>query len=175
MALLSLVILQNWPSSRLTLHPHCTFLNVIAEARNGTSSYMKSSHIFHWMFKCLLIKLGIMPGKVCVHMNVVFTDVKKFLACSTQMYSLLGFCWHFGDNVHACQSMMTSSNGNIFRVTGHLYGEFTGSRWIPHTKASDAELWCFLWSVSGDLRRCRAHYDVTVMLWQIAAETLIAA
>ena len=22
------------------------------------------------------------------------------------------------------------------------------SRWIPHTKASDAELWCFLWSLS---------------------------
>ena len=44
--------------------------------------------------------------------------------------------------------MMTSSNGNIFRVTGHLCGEFTGPRWIPHTKASDAELWCFLWSAS---------------------------
>ena len=43
-------------------------------------------------------------------------------------------------------SMMTSSNGNIFRVTGHLWGEFTGPRWIPLTKASDAELWCFLWS-----------------------------
>ena len=42
--------------------------------------------------------------------------------------------------------MMTSSNGNIFRVTGHLCGEFTGPRWIPRTKASDAELWCFLWS-----------------------------
>ena len=41
--------------------------------------------------------------------------------------------------------MMTSSNGNIFRVTGHLCGEFTGLRWIPRTKASDAELWCFLW------------------------------
>ena len=27
--------------------------------------------------------------------------------------------------------MMTSPNGNIFRVTGHLYGEFTGPRWIP--------------------------------------------
>ena len=26
---------------------------------------------------------------------------------------------------------MTSSNGNIFRVTGHLCGEFTGHRWIP--------------------------------------------
>ena len=34
--------------------------------------------------------------------------------------------------------MMTSSNGSIFRVTGHLCGEFTGHRWIPHTKASDA-------------------------------------
>ena len=44
--------------------------------------------------------------------------------------------------------MMTSSNGNIFRVTGHLCGEFTGLRWIPRTKASDAELWCFLWCPS---------------------------
>ena len=42
--------------------------------------------------------------------------------------------------------MMTSSNGNIFRVTGPLYGEFTGPRWIPLTKASDAQLWCFIWS-----------------------------
>ena len=44
--------------------------------------------------------------------------------------------------------MMTSSNGNIFRVTGHLCGEFTDLRWIPHTKASDAELWWFLWSAN---------------------------
>ena len=42
--------------------------------------------------------------------------------------------------------MMTSSNGNIFRVTGPLWGENNGHRWIPLTKASDAELWCFLWS-----------------------------
>ena len=45
-------------------------------------------------------------------------------------------------------SMMTSSNGNIFRVIGPLCGEFTGPWWIPSTKASDAELWCFLWSAS---------------------------
>ena len=69
--------------------------------------------------------------------------------------------------------MMTSSNGNIFRVTGPLCGEFTGHRWIPHTKASDAELYCFsIWAwingwvnnrKAGDLRRYRAHYDVTVI------------
>ena len=42
--------------------------------------------------------------------------------------------------------IMTSTNGSIFCVTSHLRGEFTGHRWIPRTKASDAELWCFLWS-----------------------------
>ena len=42
--------------------------------------------------------------------------------------------------------MMTSFNGNIFRVTGAVREESTGHRWIPFTKASDAELWCFLWS-----------------------------
>ena len=59
--------------------------------------------------------------------------------------------------------MMTSSNGNIFRVTGPLCGEFTG----PLTKASEAELWHFLWYTPdkrlNNLRRRRAHYDVTVM------------
>ena len=44
-------------------------------------------------------------------------------------------------------NMMTPSHGNIFRVTGLLCGEFAGHRWIPLTKASDSELWCFLWSV----------------------------
>ena len=69
--------------------------------------------------------------------------------------------------------MIESPNGSIFRVTGLLYGEFTGHRWIPLTKASDAELWLFLWSAwtdawvnnrdTGNLRRHRAHYSVTVM------------
>ena len=60
-----------------------------------------------------------------------------------------------------------------FCATGHLCGEFTGHRWIPRAKASDAELWCFkicAWindcvnnGEAGDLRRYRAHYAVTVM------------
>ena len=40
--------------------------------------------------------------------------------------------------------MMTSSNENIYRVTGPLWGEFTGHRWTPLTNASDVELWCVL-------------------------------
>ena len=60
--------------------------------------------------------------------------------------------------------MMTSSNGNIFRVTGHLCGEFTGPRWIPHTKTSDAELWCFF-----DLR---LHIRLSKQSWGWWFETL---
>ena len=41
---------------------------------------------------------------------------------------------------------MTSSNGNISASLAFLCRNFTGHLWIPHTKASDAELWCFLWS-----------------------------
>ena len=79
--------------------------------------------------------------------------------------------WHI---IIAYKIMMTSSNGNIFRVTGSLCGEFIGHRWILHANASDAELWCFLWCApwingwvnkceAGDLRRHRAHCDVIVM------------
>ena len=71
--------------------------------------------------------------------------------------------------------MMTSSNGNIFCITGPLRGESTSHRWIPLTKASDAELWCFslicAWTndeannwETGDLGRHHTHYHVTVMM-----------
>ena len=41
--------------------------------------------------------------------------------------------------------IMTSSNGNILCVTGPLFGNSLVMVNFP-TKASDAELWCFLWS-----------------------------
>ena len=54
----------------------------------------------------------------------------------------------------------------------------TGHRWIPLTKASDAELWCFFficaWTKywannrdAGDLIRYGDDYDVTVMLYNV--------
>ena len=65
--------------------------------------------------------------------------------------------------------MMTSSNGNIFRGTSFLSGEFTGHRSSPLTKANDAEFyaWSNMWANNGDagdLRRHGAHYNVTVMI-----------
>ena len=41
--------------------------------------------------------------------------------------------------------MITSFNGNIFYITGPLWGESTGHQWIPLKIASDVELWCFHW------------------------------
>ena len=68
--------------------------------------------------------------------------------------------------------MTTSSNGNIFRFTGHLCEKLsTDHRWIPCTKASGADMfslicaWINEWAhnrEAGDLSHHRAHYDVIV-------------
>ena len=74
---------------------------------------------------------------------------------------------------------MTSSNGNIFRVTGHLCGEFTGDgihrspvnslhkgQWRGALMFPLICVWINGWvnnGEAGDLRRYRAHYDVTLM------------
>ena len=69
--------------------------------------------------------------------------------------------------------MMTSSNGNIFRVTGPLCGEFTGPVNSSHKGQWRGALMFFFicawingWvnnREAGDLRRYHGHYDVTVM------------
>ena len=75
--------------------------------------------------------------------------------------------------------MMTSLNGNLFRVTGHLCGEFTGHRWIPLTKGQYCGLWCFCdvgphkllnkqsSGMAGDLRLHDVH--VTSSSWSSSA------
>ena len=105
---------------------------------------------------CLSYIVSIMPANVLATtsagmvltkqaIDVIFTrefnvrfHASEPRAIATQMRYVLSMIRNY--------LMMTSSNGNIFRVTGPLCGEFTGLRWIPRTKASDAELWCFLWS-----------------------------
>ena len=70
--------------------------------------------------------------------------------------------------------MITSSNGNIFHVTGTLCGEFTGPGEFPTqrpvTRSFDVFFLICVWingwvnnREAGDLRRHRSHYDVNVM------------
>ena len=69
---------------------------------------------------------------------------------------------------------MTSSNGNIFRVTDHLCGEFTGPGELPAqrpvTRRFDVFFFICVWTngwvnngQAGDLRHQHDHYDVMVM------------
>ena len=43
-------------------------------------------------------------------------------------------------------TMMMPSNGIIFNVTGPLWGESPVTSGFPSQRASNMELWCFLWS-----------------------------
>ena len=62
---------------------------------------------------------------------------------------------------------MTSSNGNIFRVTCHLCGEFTGHQWRGALMFYLIYTWINGWvnnREAGDLRRYRGYYGASVML-----------
>ena len=65
---------------------------------------------------------------------------------------------------------ITSSNGNIFRVTGHLCGPVNSphkGQWRGALMFSLICVWIHGWVINreaGDLRRYRTHYDVIVMV-----------
>ena len=59
---------------------------------------------------------------------------------------------------------MALSNGNIFRFTGSLWGEAAGDRLISITKASDAELWCLLWSAPEQLFETPVIWDAIALI-----------
>ena len=81
--------------------------------------------------------------------GIVSTHVIPILRGRSNWCSLYAECYPMktessdgrqsGKQTNIC--MMTSLNGNIFRVTGHVCGEFSGHRWIPQTKTSDSVLW----------------------------------
>ena len=76
---------------------------------------------------------------------------------STAMNLLLYTWWvYFHDDV---------INGNIF-FTGPWWGESTGRQWIPLTKASDAELWCFIWCTP---EQTIEHTVETPVIWDAIA------
>ena len=68
--------------------------------------------------------------------------------------------------------MMTSPNGNIFRVTGHLCAH--KGQWRGSLMFSLICVWINGWvnnREAGDLRRYHTHYDVIVMwIWKCLAE-----
>ena len=143
--------------------------------------HLVPSAVEHYMYGVLSI-----PWKLRLFMSIStsqwFTSFKRLcmkLHTSGGVLSRWGPGWgKIGAQLESTSSfivaMMTSSNGNIFRVTGHLCGEFTGFRGEfptqrPVTRSLDVffdlRLNKRLSSTreAGDLRCYRAHYDVIVM------------
>ena len=118
-----------------------------------------------------------------VSSEIILKDIDK--SSATKKQSIQTVCIHlFHDltlnNVRwlilliSRRLMMTWLNGNIFALLALSVGNPTGHRWIPLTKASDAELWWFFFICAwtngwvdhqnaDDLRRHCARYDVRVM------------
>ena len=139
--------------------------------------FINSSHEIHMKFIWISNDLNFMLTSCELHKNYMTSSLHYTWIWLLASLLCTSYEWASESALIVSISgnhMMTSSNGDIFRVTGHLCGEFTGDRWIPCTKASDVELWCSLlicvwingWvnnRKAGDLRRYRAHYDVGVM------------
>ena len=87
-------------------------------------SYPNDSHLY---WECQYLDISIYSFRFLQILRV--TNNRERYFCG----SMGAIC------IHKCLSlisvwpkfMMTSSNGNIFCVTGPWYGEFTGHRWIP--------------------------------------------
>ena len=127
-------------------------------AHNQWETSLQSNAVSHWLGANLesALFMYIFPVHTTSIMNVwmlqdvhlmchmsVFSSVTHELVSIRQSLDTNDMAVNTDQEIQ--QSVITSSNGSFFRVTGPLCGEFTGPLWIPHTKASDAKLWCFLW------------------------------
>ena len=117
---------------------------------------MKSSHLF-------IMRICYLSKQLYLHIRNPYTWAKG--VCIETRLRWLG--------KHPL-TMITSSIGNIFRVTGHFCGEFTGYRWRGALTFSLISAWINGWLNNGEadgLRRHRANYGVTVMCAVLLSST----
>ena len=106
-----------------------------------TSCYIWKHVLHYWPFVN-----GIQQWPVdSHHKGQVGLSFSAFFAVSPS--NLLDISYKpFVNNINTSHNLSIKMYLLIFCVIGHLCGEFTRHWWIPRTKASEAELWCFLWS-----------------------------
>ena len=100
----------------------------------------------------------------CCCLNRHSADYKKFPFSKSLIINFEKWLWpqwNVQDSEDRHDYMMTSSNGNIFRITGPLCGEFTGERWIPRTNGQWRRTLIFslisAW-INGWVNNCEAGY-----------------
>ena len=108
--------------------------------------------------------------KICSGSFTVFAAVHKRYLTHKHGFNMILVTFKLMFASMEKSSMMTSSNGSIFRVSGPLCGEFTGhphkGQWRGALMFSLICAWIKGWvnnHKAGDLRRHRAHYDVAVI------------
>ena len=110
----------------------------------------------YWYQECHIIQIDRIwysMSLIKLYMYVLFGNIRCHNADQSKSTSVRGQKLtesgeKFSDSCRRAVQMVTLLNGNICcvtRVTGPSWGESTSDQWIPLTKASDAELWCFLW------------------------------
>ena len=89
----------------------------------------------------------ILPLNSYIMLSTLYCHIPYMLSL---IFSLTVVLWLFS-TVSVNFATLPSSYDDVIKWKHFLrywifVREFTGHRWIPCTKASDAELWCFLWS-----------------------------
>ena len=103
---------------------------------------------------------------ICMHITLC-VSLNTCVRCAAERMPFPYPCPCSTANTHSLAHMMTSSNGNIFRVTGPLCGISPHKgQWRGALMFSLICAWINDWvnnREAGDLRRHRCHYDVNVM------------
>ena len=118
-----------------TLVP-ASVLAYILHNRHAVDVLVTQGTVNHQLMVWHLARDKPLPEPMLTKMSCAICLDKKYHRLYFRLCKLSGCPLVFG---------MMTSNGNI-RVTGPLWGESTGQRWIPLTKASGTEHLCFLWS-----------------------------
>ena len=124
--------------TQCTLHSYHNFPAGSRQAARG-NRFCETSLLCHSMWKERLVL-----SATIIQLNRTWKEIPWVPICITM---ILFFKSRFLGSLESylVKQFMMILNGNVFRITGPLWEESTGHRWIPLTKASDAKLWCFLW------------------------------
>ena len=107
--------------------------------------YSCSTHQLHESmtivcFTCELTIIAYLTERILKYDFTGSRSTMLFHSCNAKyemVWSQLNIYWH---RIWTLPRMMTSSNGHIFRITGFFVRGFPGTRWLPRTNASVAEL-----------------------------------